>query len=106
MFEPVFVTRDSNANFITVVPAHVGIVKVEGCYQFFCAIKDEDGEYGYNYDDNEKAIARSTCRRRYGSVPKKGEAYLVEEGRKHINWTRVDEEMYLLDREGNIVKED
>ena len=104
MFEPVYVSRDSNYQVtVTVVPAHIGIVKIEGCHQFEPAIKDSDGDYGYGKE--AKYIAQATCRRKYGDVPEEGEAYLVEEGRKYINWTRVDEDMYLLDTQGNIVKE-
>ncbi len=105
MFEPVFVSRNSDyAYYVKVVPAHIGIVKINGCYQFEAAVKDEDGDYGF--DDEFELIVKSTCRQRYGAVPKLGEAYLVEEGRIYIHWTRVDEDMYLLDSQGNIIKED
>lgn len=95
--------RDYNIDEVDVIPAHVGIVKLEGCHYFVPAGKDKGGYYGCG---ESECITSAICLERYGSVPKEGEAYLVEEGRKYINWTRVDEDMYLLDNQGNIVKED
>ena len=109
MFEPVYIAKDEFQNCeidtVVVISARVGIVKLEGCYHFAPAIKNAGGNYGYE-EQHTEYISSATCRRRYGAVPKEGEAYLVEEGRKYINWTRVDEDMYLLDDQGNIVKED
>ncbi len=108
MFKAVYVTKmkfhDYNIDGVDVIPAHVGIVKLKGCHYFIPAVKDKDGCYESD-EQHVSTITSATCRRRYGAVPKEGEAYLVEEGRKHINWTRVDEDMYLLDIQGNIVKE-
>ena len=40
------------------------------------------------------------------SLPEKCEAWLVEEGRKYINWTRVDQNLHLMDYvTGKIIKE-
>ncbi len=107
-FEPVYVSRATfDRKFILVVPAHIGIVKLGGCYYFAPAVKTSDGEYWYLLYEKVggEEISLSTCRRRYGSIPASGEAWLVEEGNKYINWTREDQNMHLLDEKGKIVKE-
>lgn len=105
-FEPIFVCRDSFAiGRVRIFPARVGIVKLEGCHYFAAALKGDNGEYGYTCVEGQDHITLSACHRRYGSVPAKGEAWLVEEGRKHINWERVDHNMYLLEEDGTIIKE-
>ena len=106
MFESVYVCRSTVGDSIVIVPAKIGIVKLEGCVQFFCAIKDKYGDYGAIYEESKEAyISVQECRTRYSSFPPRNTAWLVEEGRKYINWTRVDHTMHLLDRKGNIVKE-
>ena len=103
MFESVYVCRATQGNCITVVPASIGIVKVEGCVQFFCAIKDNYSDYGSIYDDGKETyISPQKCRAEYSSVPPKGTAWLVEESRKYINWTRVDHNIHLLNADGSI----
>ena len=107
MFESVYVCRDTGQySNIVIAPAHIGIVKLEGCYMFRCAIKDTNGDYGNIYDGEKEdwTIRAERCREKYSSVPKNGEAWLVEEGRKYINWTRVDLDMHLLNADGSIVK--
>ncbi len=102
MFEPVFVTMDTyEVDYAEVTPARIGIVKIQGCVAYYTARKS----CGY-YIPPRESISFKECRERYSSVPKAGEAWLVEEGRKYINWTRVDHNMPLLDYKGNIVKED
>ncbi len=104
MFEPVYVCRSTIGDSIIIVPARIGIVKVEGCVQFFCAIKDKYGDYGTIYEYSKEAyISVRECRARYSSVPPRNTAWLVEEGRKYINWTRVDLDMHLLNADGSIV---
>ena len=105
MFESVYVCRNTNGSLITIVPARIGIVKLKGCVQFFCAIKNSDGKYGYIYDTSgEDYVPHKLCRDMYSSVPPDGTAWLVEEGRKYINWTQVDQNMHLLNADGSIVK--
>ena len=107
MFESVYVCRDTEQDFhVTIVPAWVGIVKITGCVEFYAAIKKRHGKYGSAFDDNieDNNTTLAECRRKYDSVPEKGEAWLVEEGRKFINWTRVDHNMHLLNADGSIVK--
>jgi len=57
-------------------------------------------------DGNMEEISEKTCLRRYGSVPEPGEAWLVTEGRKYINWDRVDQNMFLLNEDGSYHKDD
>ena len=106
MFKPVYVTRDTvQSNFVSVIPANVGIVKVEGCVVYWPAIKADNGRYGGVFCEvGARNISLSTCRRRYSGVPKQGEAWLVEEKRNHILWTRVDEDLHLLDKFGKIIE--
>jgi len=111
MFEPVFVCRATYQDYdcarIMVVPATVGIVKLQGCHYFAAAVKDEDGEYGFrNIESGAEHIAQVACKKRYSSVPKPGEAWLVTEGRKCINWNRADQNMFLLNDDGSLYKED
>ena len=106
MFEPVFISRDTEQiRFVTIVPARIGIVKIKGCLQFVAAIKDVDGEYGYVTDSTKEKNSTTLpeCKRLYGSVPNREEAWLVEEGRKYINWLRVDQDLHLLNADGSIV---
>ncbi len=115
MFEPVYVSRDSRALFINnmfhdcidVIPAKIGIVKLAGCVFFMPAIKDDCGKYNApDLDEHFEQISLSTCQKRYGSVPEPGEAWLVTEGRKFINWEREDQNMFLLNKDGSLYKED
>ena len=104
MFESVYVCRSTVGDSIVIVPAKIGIVKLEGCVQFFCAIKDKYGDYGAIYEESKEAyISVRECRTRYSSFPPRNTAWLVEEGRKYINWTRIDQEMHLLNADGSIV---
>ncbi len=104
MFESVFVCRSTVGDSIVIVPAKIGIVKLEGCVQFVCAIKDKYGDYGAIYEESKEAyISVQECRARYSSFPPRNTAWLVEEGRKYINWTRVDQDMHLLNTDGSIV---
>lgn len=109
MFEPVYITRDTIGMIkVQINPAYIGIVKIAGCVQFEPAIKGVFNCYGGSHNHGKAGVAfitLATCRKKYGSIPAQGEAWLVEEGRKYINWTQVDHEMYLLDEKGNIVKE-
>ncbi len=110
MFEPVYITRDTCCmkEYAQIIPAHIGIVKLKGCVRFEPAIKNAAHFYG-GFVNRNKAGATFmklfACRRKYGSIPAKGEAWLVEEGRKYINWTQVDQDLHLLDEKGKIVKE-
>ena len=105
MFE-VYITRDTNQEgYVTITPANVGIVKVDGCVIYWPAVKAYNGRYGGVFCEvGAKNISLSTCRRRYSGIPKQSEAWLVEEKHDHILWTRVDEDLYLLNIEGNIIK--
>ena len=102
----VYVTRDTvQSNFVSVIPANVGIVKVDGCVIYWPAVKADNGRYGGVFCEvGARNISLSTCRRRYSGVPKQGEAWLIEEGREYINWTRVDEELYRVNIKGNIIE--
>ena len=105
MFESVYVCRASYNKgcewCIDVFPAHIGIVKKAGCCYFASAnnYKKNDG-----YGKPTERISKSQCRQQYSSVPPAGTAWLVEEGRKYINWTRVDHNMHLLNPDGSITK--
>ncbi len=103
MFKPVYVCRGSADWRVLVIPADVGIVKIQGCCFFALATKDEEGDYGFTPQSitGERWISAHTCRERYGSVPDSDEAWLVEEGYKYINWTRVDKNMALLNYDGS-----
>ena len=105
MFKPVYVTRDTSSNYVKVIPAHVGIIKLQGCVEFYPARKWQ-GAYGYSsaYGVGGEKICLATCHTRYSGIPKQGEAWLVEDGRKYITWTRVDKDMYILDSYGNIIE--
>ena len=102
MFEPVYVCRDSVYDMILVIPARIGIVKIKGCVQFYRAKKLYGG---YTNWEADVWISQAECRKRYSSVPDNGTAHLVEEGRKFINWTRVDHNLHLLNVNGSIVKQ-
>ena len=102
MFESVYVCRDSVYNMILVIPARVGIVKIQGCVQYYAAIKNKQGEFDYEHKC-DVWLALEECKRKYSSYPDYGTAWLVEEGRKYINWTRVDQDMHLLNADGSIV---
>ena len=111
MFESVYVCKSTfDHNFIVVVPADIGIVKLKGCLFFAAA---EKGTHGRRYGGKDGygtphksyvSITNSRCEQVYSSVPAKGEAWLVEEGRKYINWTRVDHNLHLLNADGSIVE--
>ena len=103
MFESVYVCRDTYCSKALIIPADIGIVKLEGCVAFYPATKI-DGDYG-NENDCDEWISYPACRGRYGAIPSKGTAWLVEEGRKYINWTRVDHNLHLLNANGSIVKQ-
>lgn len=104
MFKPVFVSKDtetiSRLATIDVTPFKLGIVKVKGCVQYFTR-KKRNGRFTTK---GMEAITKQECKKRYGSVPGRGSAWLVEEGRKYINWTQVDQDMPLMDDRGNRVK--
>ena len=103
MFEPIYVCRGTYYNqSVMVVLAKIGIVKLTGCCFFIPALKKR-GDYGSS--SRSEIICLATCRKRYGSIPKIEEAWLVEEGRKYINWTRVDQNLHLLNEDGSIVKQ-
>ncbi len=113
MFEPVYVSRDSHALYyhgmfhdgIDVTPAKIGIVKLAGCIFFVPAIVDVCGRYNFVGGACVERISLPTCQERYGSVPEPGEAWLVTEGRKYINWDREDQNMFLLNSDGSFYKE-
>jgi len=122
MFKPVYVCRATyDANHVQIIPAELGIVKVYGCYFFTVAKKTRNSTFAESFLTaiyrelhmwNSKLLPKGcheicprTCKRRYGTIPKRGEAYLVEEKRDHILWTRVDEDLHLLTEYGNIIKE-
>ncbi len=128
MFEPVYVCRASFDSLVHVIPAKTGIVKVVGCHYFCPAVKlfhEELGEiYVYAGQEGDSLygsdiswlgdeahrdryeISLAECQKRYSSIPKPGEAWLVTEGRKYINWDRADQNMFLLNEDGSFYKED
>ena len=104
MFEPVYVTRATfDRLMVRIIPANIGIVKLYGCCYFAAAIKDKGRLNSPLCDPHEENIYLKECEKRYSSVPAEGEAWLVEEGRKYINWTRVDHNLHLLNADGSIV---
>lgn len=113
MFEPVFVTRNSYMNSdggqpIEVIPSSVGIVKVYGCHQFFVAVKGANGLYGgcRPAEHGLEYISVDVCKKRYGSIPEPGEAWLVQERKDYISWDREDQNMFLLNENGSYCKND
>jgi len=118
MLQPVYVCRDSETMAyglfsllpvgpVVVVPANVGIMKLAGCVHFVSASKPGPSD-SYNRFSltNMESISLAECEERYSSVPKPGEAWLVTEGRKYINWERVDQNMFLLNDDGSYHRDD
>ena len=101
MFTSVFVTRTTFTYYVRVFPADIGIVKKVGCVYFASAL---DYRENAGYGCPSEQISLIECEAKYDSVPERGEAWLVEEGRKYIHWTRVDHNMHLLDNKGDIIK--
>ncbi len=121
MFEPVYVVQGSKdsgiSGMVYVIPASMGIVKLKGCQWFVPAVK-RDGLYARGiihcdypgvklYCDSYGSVPDlAICRERYASIPEPGTAWLVEEGTKYINWTRIDLNLHLLNEDGSICKGD
>lgn len=103
MEKAVFITRDSDQErCVEVWVAEQGIVKLEGCVMYYGFSNFEaDGAVYFNLGCESTLIAE--CCERYGTVPHKGQAWLVEDKGKYWQWTRVDHNMCLLDDCGKVI---
>ncbi len=115
MFEPMYLVQGTHAMaaLVFAIPAEIGIVKLDGCHWFAPATKDRDGNYGGGV--GWRSVKRyslasdgdiAKCKEKYGDIPGVGEAWLVEETKIEIKWTRVDHNLALLFPSGRYAKKD
>ncbi len=108
MFKPVYVSRDTLGSIISVTPVKRGVVKVGGCVMFLPNCKHRKGYFKGWFcfsGCGQQAISVTECNLRYGFTPPPGQVWLVKDGKNFITWTREDEHMPLLDREGTVLEE-
>ncbi len=76
----VWITRDTifDTN-VEVFDAEFGVKKLSGCISYWPMA-----------DNKLSFISMGCCRRRFGSVPKREECWLVEQKKNHVLWTRYD----------------
>lgn len=101
MRKPVYITRDTESSNVEVWRTNPGIMKVKGCVQYFSgaavANGNIDGETAFK--GRIEAVNPDVCEKKFGSTPEPGAAYYVEEKATMWAWTRIDDNMNLLDRE-------
>ena len=101
MRKPVYITRDTDSSSVEVWRPEIGIIKVEGCVQYFSGAAIVAGGIMEKaaFKGQIEKIDRVTCEEKFGSIPEPGAAYYVEEKATIWAWTRIDDNMNLLDRE-------
>jgi hypothetical protein len=108
--KPVYITRNTDSRAVAIWDTEIGIAKFEGCVEYYS---------GNTIQANRKfnicerwdngllsCLCSYDCIKEFGSFPGRGEAWLVEERKNDILWTRVDHNMHLLSpKTGEIIEE-
>lgn len=81
MLKPLLITRDTEFTIVDIWKPESGVRKTEGC-----TIYQSPSNPGCAID----SVYLNECKKKYGAIPRAGEAWLVEEKKNHILWTRYD----------------
>ncbi|KKN75896.1 hypothetical protein LCGC14_0376040 [marine sediment metagenome] len=86
MNRDVYVTRDTIRVGVAVYPAHIGIRKFKGCVEYGAANEAIEPTLWFGILGRAMSLSLKDCKYIYGFIPKAGEAWLIEGGKK----TKVD----------------
>ena len=108
MNDAVYITRDKWSNFAVIWKAKIGIVK-RVTYEtigvtFWSGGVLKSGAFGC-LKGHIAELTKKDCIAKYGGYLREGTAYLVEKKRYGFLWTRVDQDLYLLDENFKIAEE-